>query len=292
MNLTLSNRRRIGLALVLALPMVLSPSTVGQAGTPPTVTYLALGDSVPYGWDSVNPPGALADPSFHVGYPEVLAERSPLEVVNASCRGETTAHFLDLSALDNGCTTTRNAVGIKTDWGPGRSQFAFALEFLQANPDTGLVTIMLGANDFFLCQVDPVDGCTQQDFVGVLQAIGRTLGTAIVGMRTVGYDGQIVLVNYYALDYRDPMAVLVSQATAAVYAQVASAFDGVTVADGFGAFEVASRRSGGDPCAAGLLIVEPGGGCNVHPSPYGDEVLARAVHRAVDLGAIGRALVP
>lgn len=289
MNLTISTRRRIGLAVVLALPMLLAPSAVGHAGSPPSVPYLALGDSVAYGWDSVNPPGALADASFHVGYPEVLADRSPLEVVNASCRGETTAHFLDVDALDNGCDETRDSAGIKTDWGDG-SQFAFALEFLQANPDTGLVTIMLGANDFFLCQAGP-GGCSQGEFLGVLGAIGQTLGTAIVGMRTVGYDGQIVLVNYYALDYRDPTAVLVSQATAAVYAQVASAFDGVTVADGFGAFEVASRRSGGDPCAAGLLIEEPGG-CNVHPSPYGDEVLARAVHRAVDIGAVGQALVP
>lgn len=292
MNLTISIRRRIGLVVVLALPMLLAPSAVGHAGSPPSVPYLALGDSVPYGWDAVNPPGAAAEPSFHVGYPEVLAARSPLEVVNAACPGETTAHFFDLSAGDNGCSFVVANFGIKTDWGAGDAQFDFALEFLQANPDTGLVTISLGANDFFICQADPVDGCTEQEFMALLGTIGQALGSAIAGMRAVGYNGQIVLVSYYALDYADPTARLVSQATATVYEQVASAFDGVTVADGFGAFEVSSRRSSGDPCAAGLLLELPGSGCDVHTSPRGDAVLARAVHRAVDVGAIGRGLAP
>jgi hypothetical protein len=53
------------------------------------------------------------------------------------------------------------------------------------------------------------------------------------------------------------------------------------VADGFTAFRLASLRSGGDPCAAGLLIALPGGGCDVHPTAAGHRVLAAALAVAV-----------
>jgi hypothetical protein len=38
---------------------------------------------------------------------------------------------------------------------------------------------------------------------------------------------------------------------------------------------------GGDPCAAGLLIKLPDGTCNIHPSPAGHLLLARAIEDVV-----------
>ena len=63
---------------------------------------------------------------------------------------------------------------------------------------------------------------------------------------------------------------------------VASAF-GAKIADGFGAFLVASLLNGGDACAAGLLVQLPDGTCDVHPSIAGQRVLADAVLTAIRL---------
>ena len=273
--------------LVVLLALVLTTVQAGDfeasaRGQGQSIPYLALGDSLPYGWDPVNPPGPAADPSFHYGYPETLAARSFFEVTNASCPGETSGHFLTLVAADNGCSFVRDNVGLKVDWAGG-SQLDFALSFLAANPDTGLVTIQLGANDLFLCQQGE-GGCTPGEFVAVLGSVGANVATAVGTMRFAAYAGPIVLVGYYALDYADPTQVAISQASADVLHQVAGAFDGVEVADGFEAFEQASRRAGGDPCAAELLLPTGPGTCDIHTSPRGDRVMAQAVHRAADIG--------
>ncbi|WP_206791668.1 hypothetical protein [Amycolatopsis sp. MtRt-6] len=72
------------------------------------------------------------------------------------------------------------------------------------------------------------------------------------------------------------VAYLVSQVRAldSVLSQIVRRYRGA-VADGFTAFRLASLGSGGDPCAAGLLIALPGGGCDVHPSPAGHRVWLR-----------------
>jgi hypothetical protein len=57
---------------------------------------------------------------------------------------------------------------------------------------------------------------------------------------------------------------------------VGTAF-GAKLADGFGAFQLASLKYQGDPCNAGLLVKLPDGTCDVHPSPQGQKVLAGAV---------------
>lgn len=65
-----------------------------------------------------------------------------------------------------------------------------------------------------------------------------------------------------------------------VIAGVTTANGGI-VADGFAAFEDPSLASGGDPCAAGLLIKLPDGTCNIHPSPAGQQLLAGAIAKAI-----------
>jgi hypothetical protein len=64
-----------------------------------------------------------------------------------------------------------------------------------------------------------------------------------------------------------------------VLAGVTMAFGG-SVADGFGAFKAAAAAFGGDSCAAGLVIHLTANTCDVHPSPAGAALLARAVRAA------------
>lgn len=277
-------RRRALPVLVVLVSLLLLHVPAARAGGPPSVPYLALGDSVPYGWDIVTQP-LTSPPSSHVGYPEVLAQRSPLEVTNATCPGEAATSFVDASAPDNGCDGVRQLAGIKTDWGDG-TQLDFAVDFLTDNPDTGLVTIQLGANDLFLCNQTP-GGCSEAEFAAVLASTAANLTTTLVTLRATGYTGPIVLVSYYSLDYTDPVQTAISAASRdLVLEPLADAFPGVVVADGFGAFEQASRRAGGDTCTAGLLLPIGGGECDVHTTPTGDRVLAQAVRKAIDLGAI------
>ena len=74
----------------------------------------------------------------------------------------------------------------------------------------------------------------------------------------------------------------------AVAAGVATKFD-TKLADGFGAFLVASIPKGGDTCAAGLLLppsplTPPGIPCDVHPSETGARLLSQAVIKAAKSG--------
>jgi len=66
-------------------------------------------------------------------------------------------------------------------------------------------------------------------------------------------------------------------------AQMAAAAiaNGALIASGFDAWAPAAAVAGGDSCAAGLLIALPGGGCDVHPTPAGRDLLAGAVMDAI-----------
>jgi lysophospholipase L1-like esterase len=56
---------------------------------------------------------------------------------------------------------------------------------------------------------------------------------------------------------------------------------GGKILDGFGAFGKASLPFKGDTCKAGLLIHLTPTTCDIHPSPAGAALLARALHSAV-----------
>src|SRR6516162_5217210 len=75
-------------------------------------TYLALGDSVPFGMNvTLLPPYSqhTPTPSDFVGYPEIVASSLHVVELNASCPGETSTSFLSLKNIDtmpdNGCNS-------------------------------------------------------------------------------------------------------------------------------------------------------------------------------------------
>ena len=86
--------------------------------------------------------------------------------------------------------------------------------------------------------------------------------------------------TYYSLSYSDPTTIAGTEFLDSVIANVTTANGGI-VADGFAAFQGPSLASGGDPCAAGLLIKLPDGTCNIHPSPAGQRLLATAIAEAI-----------
>jgi lysophospholipase L1-like esterase len=246
--------------------------------------YLALGDSVPFGYRG----GATAefsDAENFVGYPELVGEELGLEVLNASCPGETTASFLDATAQSNGCDNTlTSGFGYRTAYplhvlydSVDQSQLDFAVNTLTENEDVELVTIQIGANDAFICQQTTADRCSSPaDLQTLAQTVQTNLDTILSTLRDeAGYDGQIVVVTYYALNYSDAFGASTRTLGGGI-AQVAEA-NGADVADGYEAFRARATEAGGDSIAAGLVLPN-----DVHPSDDGQQLLAEAVLATVD----------
>ena len=246
--------------------------------------YLALGDSVSFGYN----PTVAENLNNYLGYPELVSDAVHEKVANASCVGESSGSFLSVTAPDVGCKDWKQKG--KPMWVPYTgTQMDYAVAYLRNNPNPKLVTINIGGNDLallqFQCGGDVT--CEAAGIPGLLAAYGANLTTIFSRLRIdAGYKGPIVLLTYYAFDYR-PAAAAQDGAFLAlngVASGIATAF-GAKVADGFNAFFVASLRSGGDPCAAGLLVKKAGGlvggVCDVHPSVAGQKVLADAILKVI-----------
>ena len=293
-SLTSSRLRRAGTALVAVLSLastalVAAPAEASQARHHGH-RYLATGDSVPFAYrpPAVTPAGAYLDASTFRGYPGKAAHRLGLRLSNSSCPGETTASFIDATAQSNGCENSLGSPAGYRDSFPlhvayAGSQLDYDVAFLRKHRSTRLVTLNIGANDLFLCQRTNADTCTGADFVALTARIERNVGTILSTLRDRGgYHHRLVVVSYYSLDYSDAATTNGISALNAALGRAARAND-AGVADGFGAFREAAESSGGDACAAGLIIALPAGGCDVHPTKAGHRVLAHAVARAAGL---------
>jgi lysophospholipase L1-like esterase len=267
----------LGLSLALALSTLGAVQPTPAGATSEGHSYLALGDSVPFGFNPLLDPGDAAN---FVGYPEVAAGLLNIEDVNAACPGEASGGFISLTGTDYLCRPYRASSLLHAAY--RTSQLDFAVRYLTSNPRTRLVTLTLGANDVFRlqkdCNQDSV--CVGGGLPAVLATLDANLRHIFAALRATGYSGLILGVTYYALNYTDSASVagLLSLNTQMIDA--ADAY-GVLIASGFDAWAPVAARAGGDSCAAGLLIALPSGGCDVHPSALGRDLLAQAVVQTV-----------
>ena len=241
--------------------------------------YLALGDSVAFGF---NPTVPVSLSNYH-GYPEFTSDALHRKVANASCFGESSGSMISASAPDLGCHAWK-AAGRPLFVPYNGTQLDYAVDYLRENPNPELVTINIGGNDLGLlilsCNGDV--GCELAGLPGVLADYGQHLFTIFTRIRNeAGYQGPMVLLTYYAVNYEDPLEVGGLSSLNGIAAGLAPAF-GVKVADGFNAFFVATIPFGGDSCAAGLLVKLPDGTCDRHPSVAGQKLLAATVTDVVD----------
>ena len=291
--------------LITILALAASPLVAANGSN---YTYLALGDSVPFGMNvTLLPPYStqIPTPSEFIGYPEIVAGLehllTPGKEVNASCPGETSGSFLSLKNLpDNGCNSShlqppapplppfKTTIGLHTSY--TGAQMDFALSQLAANKHIDLVTLMIGANDVLLAlpqleQCAATMGCNPQTVLGpVLQNYSANLAQILTRIRAQ-YQGTLIAMTYYS-----PQVALtsVTQALNTTMLLVVNqlnaqpGFPAISIADGYTAFEIASAPFGGDACQAGLLIRLPPGPytttpCDIHPSPLGRDILAATV---------------
>lgn len=277
-----SSARLLGVALLCSMLvagglMVARPGLAHAAGvgTEQSIKdYLALGDSVPFGYSPlVNP----ANPANFIGYPDVVANTMGLRLTNAACPGATSSYFVSLAGPDWLCIPFRSNFPLHVDY--TTSQLDFAVSFLRDHPQTRLVSLMIGVNDLFRLQslCGGSASCIQAQLPGTLAAVAANLDTIFAAIRhTAHYRGQLVAVSYYSTNYADAFTTGAVQALDDVLSQRVRAWGGV-VADGFSAFAAASQPFGGDPCAAGLLIRVSPSACDIHPSALGRSILGAAV---------------
>jgi lysophospholipase L1-like esterase len=286
----------------IALALLLTPLF---AGNTKDYTYLALGDSVPFGMNALLvPPYSLKPPTADefVGYPETVAQVEHLsqskKEVNASCPGETSGSFLNISSPDNGCNSPhfqppaspvppfKPTFGLHTNY--TGAQMDYAETQLATNKHIDLVTLSIGANDVLLvlpqlAQCGANTACQQSVLNPVLQAYGGNLAVILSRIRA-HYSGTLIMTKYYSpAPALDTIAEAVNSVMTQVAAQLATqpGFFPIKFADGFTAFQLASALFHGDPCQAGLLIRLPSPPsapvCDIHPSPLGRDLLAAVV---------------
>jgi lysophospholipase L1-like esterase len=287
MNLSLGQRARQVVLVLLAVAALVggtTPALAAEAGNAADAarhgrTYLALGDSVPFGYIG-NRPELYPDPDNFVGYPDRVADELDLRLLNASCPGETTDGFIDAAAQSNGCENRRDSdIGYR-DLYPLHvtyegSQLDYAVETLDHRPHVRLVTLQLGANDGFVCLA--TGACATPEGLAALTAhVQANLNVILSTLRDEGeYRGRIAVVTYYALDYTDAAGVAFIQAVNQAMIAAAHA-NGAVVADGFGAFRSRALAAGGSSIAAGLVYPD-----DIHPTAKGHRLLARAVEQAI-----------
>jgi lysophospholipase L1-like esterase len=281
-----------GLAILAgaSLPAAAIAWTAPRPPVSAGATYLALGDSVTFGYQEA---AVVPTPNYHKatnfrGYPEQLGASLRLRVVNLACPGETSDSLINPKAQSNGCENALNSkVGYRTVFPLHTrytgSQLAYAVRYLKAHRGVRLVTLMIGANDGFLCQKTTKDGCVSE-FGALLKKIGRNVRKIVSSLRNQGrYRGQLVVVNYYSLDYTSPLVNGEIKALNSAQDNAAKPF-GAKFADGYGVFKLASSQAGGSACVAGLLSQFGGGKagtCGVHPSYAGGALLAQALAKVV-----------
>ncbi len=260
-------------ALVAGAALLIGGRASGAPGRP----YLALGDSVSFGY--ITQAGyQYRNPDNFVGFPTYVGEALGKTPTNAACPGEATGGFISATGTDNGCRLYKANFPLHTAYSGTQLQFATA--FLNSHPNTKLVTLQLGANDAFVleaqCNNNPA--CIAAGLSALLKTIESNLDTILETIDAAHFNGKVVVVNYYSLDYADTSGTGLTQLLNSAIKSAADA-NGAIVADAFTAFQAASVSAGGHTCAAGLLNTTPGNQatCDVHPSQSGAQLLARSV---------------
>ena len=274
---------------ILGIAVVMGLLTPGGAGAVASTekndgTYLALGDSVVFGYIAGDG-FAYRRPNNFIGYPDYVGRALDLSPVNASCPGEASGGF-QLAAPagnDNGCRPFKAHFPLHVSYAGAATQMAFATQYLMSHSDTKLVTLGLGANDAFI--LVRLCGADQMCLIDGLKVMSANIDAILGGIRATGYEGVLEVVNYYSLDYGDPVQVQGAQLLNH-YETLSAAAHGAVIADAFTAMSTAATAAGGHTCEAGLLnigTVSPAPAfpnCDVHPSQAGQQTLAQAVEDA------------
>ena len=271
-----------------------SDSDEPAASSANDIQYLAVGDSIAYGENLFVPDTKAARPNgdAFVGYPDLIGpEAFGGHYANLGCPGATTASYLSLDGVDNGCRDFQEQWLDTLHVPYTGTQADKATEILRANK-VKVVTVGLGGNDL-LHALSECTALTPDDadaaFSCAVAALPQVIKDGAANLEEIvkrirqDFSGELIYVNVYSTYLTsDPATVAIS----AWNKNVAAPFEDSDgeVADAFGAFGAEADKADGDPCAAGLLIPNPVDGempaCDIHPSEKGARLLADTVEAA------------
>jgi lysophospholipase L1-like esterase len=258
---------------------------------PPKAYYLALGDSIAYGYQASKLNAGLPPSAFNTGYVDVFAaqlrEIKPgATTINYSCPGESTESF-----VNGGCIWT--GAGLQLHDPYFGTQLQAALAFLQAHRgQVSPITLTLAGNDLpkllGLCTVNAQTdlACSQHRAPAFIAELAQRISAILDQLRSAAPNAEIILTGAYdpylhLLAFADPLY----EALNASLGQAAAA-NRVRFADPFPIF-----NPQGDPatevralCALTLLCGES----DSHPSDAGYRALAGLVFDASGYAVLQR----
>ena len=279
---------------ILATTLLTSPNAAAEplGGSappkfdPPKRYYLALGDSVAYGYQQSKVDAGLPPSAFDTGYVDVFAARlrlirPGLTVVDYGCPQESTASF-----ILGPCP--QNARGFPLHDAFSGSQLRAATAFLRRHPgQVSPITLSLGGQDIS----DFTDSCGG-DFTCIENGAPAEIGTMAASFRVIlarlraaAPDAEIIItgawdgnIGYFA--EADPLFQALNTALTAAASSERARF-----ADTFAVFNPQADPTAETNaiCALTLLCTEGDG----HPSDAGYAAIAGAVFDASGYARLG-----
>lgn len=248
------------------------------------VTYLALGDSLAFGYSQArfeeNLP--LENPAaFETGYVNDFGAAlhrfdKSLEIVNDGCPGETTESFI------NGPCTYQLLFPLHHPYAGGKqaSQLSDALGYIAEHKEAvNPITIDIGANDALAviegCKAEPA--CITPKVPALFAKIGVNLARILAELRAAAPHAQIVVVGLY-----NPFGETIAGGDAMTAAlnevmHVDASAVGASFADPLPEFNPPGAREEHRICLlTNMCDAKP----DIHPTDLGYKVLARVVLRA------------
>ena len=154
------------------------------ASSTPRSYYLALGDSIAYGFqpDKAEAPPSAVDTGYVDGFAARLRKLTPkIRVVNYGCPGETTVSF-----TRGGCPWV--AEGNKLHDAFQGSQLKAALSFLQAHPgEVSPISLTLWGNDLFPLSEKGKDAPSE------IASVASRLNSILKQLRAAAPDAEIIV---------------------------------------------------------------------------------------------------
>jgi lysophospholipase L1-like esterase len=268
-------------------------------------TYLALGDSLTYGFHQAQfeeelKAGEVDPASFDEGFVDdfaaVLKLANPhLQVINDGCPGETTETFINGSGVPGFCAGGPHGTPFPYSFlhhpYTTSSQLTDALAILASNHNVSPISVDIGANDVlqFLestCGFPATDSCSEEQVRAEYEHIAANVGAILAQLRTAAPRAQIIVIGNY-----NPFPTVVPKGDASL-AELNSLLAGATAkvpGASFTSVEPAFNPSGffggpesGDiPVICQLTGMCPGGRFNpaspeadIHPTKLGYRVMA------------------
>ena len=284
------------LALALCAVAFVPVASAADIKVTPKKYYLALGDSLAFGFQSVKVVPPFAESQFTTGYVDALTTqlktiKPDIQTINNGCPGATTATLNSVA----GCTTY--PFPLHHSYAPGTSQLGDAVAFLQANPGkVSPITVNIGNNDV-LGAVAGCGGLTSPTLIpclfGAAPALFGTIGANVTStltqLRAAAPTAKIILLGTY-----NPYAAIgftagntLSASLNSVLASVAGG-TGADYADPFPAFNGASPQP---QTICSLTLMCPGGipslSGDIHASDAGYQKLADLIWDASGYANVG-----